>query len=110
MSFILQIEQPTFEELRMIFNKILQQSIDKMQENESEECAINIKFKVSLKDCWDDVGEIYKSPRFKYDVSSEFKQKIEAGGEVFGDYQLKFDDLKSCYVMAEVPKRQMKIY
>ncbi len=110
MSFLLEIEQPTFEELRMIFNKILQQSIDKMQENESEDCTMNIKFKIGLKDFYNEDGEIYKSPRFKYDVSSEFKQKLEAGGEIFGNYQLKFDDLKSCYVMAEVPTRQIKIY
>lgn len=104
------IEDVTFEEARMNFNRILQRLFKNMVDSDSTEGSITLKIDVSLESEYipnydpDIEGESRKiqKPKFKHKVSSNITVKDELTGNKNPEMQLVWDDELQMYVLAYI--------
>ena len=110
MTYELKIEEPTFEDLRLMFNKMLMKVLKKMEETETNVGTLGLKMTINLEEDFDEDGNFIKRPVFAYEVSTEYKEKYKLENKIFGQYQLTFNENLDCYEMADIPTRQQTIY
>ena len=104
------IEDATFEEARMNFNRVLQRLFKNMVDSDSTEGSITMKIDVSLESEFipnydpNIEGESRKiqKPKFKHKVSSNITVKDELSGNKNPEMQLVWDDERQMYVLAYI--------
>ena len=104
------IEDATFEEARMNFNRVLQRLFKNMVDSDSTEGSITLKIDVSLESEFipnydpNIEGESRKiqKPKFKHKVSSNITVKDELSGNKNPEMQLVWDDERKMYVLAYI--------
>ena len=104
------IEDETFEEARMNFNRVLQRLFKNMVDNDSMDGSITLKIDVSLENDYipnydpDIAGESRKiqKPKFKHKVSSNITVKDELSGNKNPEMQLVWDEERQMYVLAYI--------
>lgn len=104
------IEDVTFEEARMNFNRVLQRLFKNMVDSDSTDGSITLKIDVSLESEYipnydpDIEGESRKiqKPKFKHKVSSNITVKDELTGNKNPEMQLIWDEERQMYVLAYI--------
>lgn len=104
------IEDKTFEEARMNFNRVLQRLFKNMIDSDSTDGSITLKMDISLMDEYipnydpDIEGETRKiqKPKFKHKVSSNITVKDELTGDKNPEMQLVWDEDRQMYVLAYI--------
>lgn len=110
------IEDATFEEARMNFNRVLQRLFKNMVDSDSTEGSITLKIDVSLESEYipnydpNIEGESRKiqKPKFKHKVSSNITVKDELSGNKNPEMQLVWDDERQMYVLAYITGTDQK--
>lgn len=104
------IEDVTFEEARMNFNRVLQRLFKNMIDSDSTDGSITLKIDVSLVNEYipnfdpNVEGESRKiqKPKFKHKVSSNITVKDELSGDKNPEMQLVWDEERQMYVLAYI--------
>lgn len=107
------IEDVTFEEARMNFNRVLQRLFKNMIESDSTDVSITLKIDVSLENEYipnydpDTEGESRRiqKPKFKHKVSSNITVKDELTGNKNPEMQLVWDEGARCTSWHTSPER-----
>lgn len=101
------IEDVTFEEARMNFNRVLQRLFKNMLDSNSMDGSINLKFDISLErdyipnydpEVEGESREIH-IPKFKHKVSSSITVKDELSGNKNPEMQLVWNEERQMYVL-----------
>ena len=104
------IEDVTFEEARMNFNRVLQRLFKNMVDSDSTDGSITLKIDVSLENEYipnydpnieGESRQIQKS-KFKHKVSSNITVKDELTGNKNPEMQLVWDEERQMYVLAYI--------
>ena len=104
------IEDVTFDEARMNFNRVLQRLFKNMVDSDSTDGSITLKIDVSLENEYipnydpDIEGESRRiqKPKFKHKVSSNITVKDELTGNKNPEMQLVWDEGRQMYVLAYI--------
>lgn len=104
------IEDATFEEARLNFNRVLQRLFKNMIDSDSTDGSITLKIDVTLMNEYipnydpNVEGETRKiqKPKFKHKVSSNITVKDELSGDKNPEMQLVWDEERKMYVLAYI--------
>ena len=104
------IEDVTFEEARMNFNRVLQRLFKNMVESDSTDGSITLKIDVSLESEYipnydpgiEGESRRIQKPKFKHKVSSNITVKDELTGNKNPEMQLVWDEERQMYVLAYI--------
>lgn len=104
------IEDATFEEARLNFNRVLQRLFKNMIDSDSTDGSIALKIDVTLMNEYipnydpNVEGETRKiqKPKFKHKVSSNITVKDELSGDKNPEMQLVWDEERKMYVLAYI--------
>lgn len=104
------IEDVTFEEARMNFNRVLQRLFKNMVDSDSTDGSITLKIDVSLENEYipnydpdiEGEGRRIQKPKFKHKVSSNITVKDELTGNKNPEMQLVWDEGRQMYVLAYI--------
>lgn len=104
------IEDVTFEEARMNFNRVLQRLFKNMIDSDSTDGSISLKIDVSLEREYipnydpniEGESRQIQKPKFKHKVSSNITVKDELTGNKNPEMQLVWDEERQMYVLAYI--------
>lgn len=104
------IEDVTFDEARMNFNRVLQRLFKNMVDSDSTDGSITLKIDVSLENEYipnydpdiEGEGRRIQKPKFKHKVSSNITVKDELTGNKNPEMQLVWDEGRQMYVLAYI--------
>lgn len=103
------IDSAAFAPVRGSFDASMKDAIQKMLRHDNDECVISLKMKVEIETKHDDFGIEYKEPTFKYDITSEVKEKAKIDGCVYSKGQLEYNEESKRYRISPIPERQERM-
>lgn len=106
----LNINSDTFNGLKQDFNELLQDLLERMQRNEIEDAALNIKVSISLTESFVQDNKVIV-PMFTHKVAASYKETQERAGAVnLPNMALVYDPNLCEYVMRPVKDIQGDLF
>lgn len=103
------IDSAAFAPVRGSFDASMKDAIQKMLKHDNDECVISLKMKVEIEKKYDGFGQEHKVPTFKYDITSEVKEKAKIDGCVYSKGQLEYNEESKRYRISPIPERQERM-